>query len=91
MKSKKCCNQLRTQVEISFNFTYLASPIYRQWLPRDKLEPLGVDSDYDHQKFSDNKKPNKKKSVMDAYGKALRHQRKIDDGDDEEEDDEPTK
>jgi len=56
----------------------------RQWLPRDKLEPLGVDSEYDQQKLSDNRKPAIKKAVMNAYEKALRHQRKIDDGDDDD-------
>lgn len=63
----------------------------RQWLPRDKLEPLGVDSEYDQQKLSDNKKPNIKKAVMNAYEKALRHQRKIDDGDDDDDDDDDSK
>ncbi|XP_067934772.1 peregrin-like [Watersipora subatra] len=58
-----------------------------QWLPRDKLEPLGLDSKYDQQKLSDNRKPNIKKAVMNAYEKALRHQRKIDDGDDDDDDD----
>lgn len=45
-----------------------------------------MDSEYDQQKLSDNRKPNIKKAVMNAYGKAIRHQRKIDDGDDEDED-----
>ncbi|KAL3851628.1 hypothetical protein ACJMK2_015361 [Sinanodonta woodiana] len=44
-----------------------------QWLPRNKLEPLGVDSALDKSKLLENKKPNVRKAVQKAYEKAIRH------------------
>ena len=45
----------------------------RQWLPRNKLEPLGVDSGLDKAKLLENKKPNVRKAVQKAYEKAILH------------------
>ncbi|XP_061178694.1 peregrin-like isoform X4 [Saccostrea echinata] len=44
-----------------------------QWLPRNKLEPLGVDSGLDKAKLLENKKPNVRKAVQKAYEKAILH------------------
>ncbi|XP_041350148.1 peregrin-like isoform X2 [Gigantopelta aegis] len=44
-----------------------------QWLPRSKLEPLGVDSNLDKAKLTENKKPNVRKAVQKAYEKAIVH------------------
>lgn len=44
-----------------------------QWLPRNKLEPLGVDSGLDKAKLLENKKPNVRKAVQRAYEKAILH------------------
>lgn len=44
-----------------------------QWLPRNKLEPLGVDSGLDKGKLLENKKPNVRKAVQKAYEKAILH------------------
>ncbi|KAK3103635.1 hypothetical protein FSP39_020657 [Pinctada imbricata] len=44
-----------------------------QWLPRNKLEPLGVDSGLDKAKLLENKKPNIRKAVQKAYEKAILH------------------
>lgn len=48
-----------------------------QWLPRAKLEPLGVDSGLDKAKLLENKKPNVRKAVRKAYEKAILHRCKV--------------
>ncbi|PVD24392.1 hypothetical protein C0Q70_14874 [Pomacea canaliculata] len=48
-----------------------------QWLPRQKLEPLGVNSDLDKSKLMENKKPNVRKAVQKAYEKAIIHRCKV--------------
>ena len=50
---------------------------FRQWLPRNKLEPLGVDSGLDRAKLVENKKPNVRKSVRKAYEKAIMHRCRV--------------
>lgn len=53
---------------------YIRNLLYcRQWLPRNKLEPLGVDSGLDKAKLLENKKPNVRKAVQKAYEKAILH------------------
>nr|KAG5704279.1 hypothetical protein BaRGS_012588 [Batillaria attramentaria] len=49
----------------------------RQWLTRQKLEPLGVNSDLDKAKLMENKKPNVRKAVQKAYEKAIIHRCKV--------------
>ena len=49
----------------------------RQWLPRSKLEPLGVDSGLDKAKQLENKKPNVRRAVRKAYEKAVMHRCKV--------------
>ncbi|KAL5015436.1 hypothetical protein ScPMuIL_009706 [Solemya velum] len=44
-----------------------------QWLPRSKLEPLGVDSALDKSKLLESKKQNVRKAVQIAYEKAILH------------------
>ncbi|ELU08316.1 hypothetical protein CAPTEDRAFT_106553, partial [Capitella teleta] len=48
-----------------------------QWLPRNKLELLGVDVALDKSKLAENKKPNVKKAVRKAYIKAILHQCRV--------------
>ncbi|KAK7486575.1 hypothetical protein BaRGS_00022241 [Batillaria attramentaria] len=48
-----------------------------QWLTRQKLEPLGVNSDLDKAKLMENKKPNVRKAVQKAYEKAIIHRCKV--------------
>ncbi|XP_064632300.1 peregrin-like isoform X3 [Lineus longissimus] len=48
-----------------------------QWLPRGKLEPLGVDSGLDKAKLAENKKPNIRKAVKLAYEKAIMHRCRV--------------
>lgn len=52
-------------------------PHHRQWLPRNKLEPLGVDSALDRAKLLENKKPNVRKAVNSAYEKAIQHRCRV--------------
>lgn len=52
---------------------YSQNLYFRQWLPRNKLEPLGVDSGLDKAKLLENKKPNVRKAVQKAYEKAILH------------------
>ncbi|XP_025208124.1 peregrin-like [Melanaphis sacchari] len=42
-----------------------------QWLPRNKLEPLGVTQELDDIKLTESKKPADRKSVRKAYMEAL--------------------
>ena len=43
----------------------------RQWLPRDKIEPLGLDSRLDEVKLIESKKPSMRKNVQEAYRRAI--------------------
>lgn len=45
----------------------------RQWLPPNKLQLLGENSARDRAKLSDNKKPNVRKAMQNAYDKAIQH------------------
>merc|ERR1712142_306778 len=48
-----------------------------QWLPRDKLEPLGVDTDLDKSKLVQSKKPGERKAVKKAYQEAILHRCRV--------------
>jgi len=48
-----------------------------QWLPRDKLEPLGVDTELDKVKLIQSKKPGERKAVKKAYEDAIVHRCKV--------------
>lgn len=51
-------------IEINIHLT-------RQWLPRNKLEPLGVTQELDDIKLTESRKPTDRKSVRKAYMEAL--------------------
>lgn len=57
-------------------YVILASS-YRQWLPRTKLVPLGVNQDLDKEKMLEGRKSNIRKSVQIAYHRALQHRSKV--------------
>eukprot|EP00095_Tigriopus_kingsejongensis_P006497 snap_masked-scaffold676_size113663-processed-gene-0.23 protein:Tk06497 transcript:snap_masked-scaffold676_size113663-processed-gene-0.23-mRNA-1 annotation:"PREDICTED: peregrin-like" len=48
-----------------------------QWLQRDKLEPLGVDSELDKAKLVQSKKPSERKAVKKAYEDAILHRCRV--------------
>lgn len=48
-----------------------------QWLPRAKLEPLGVDSGLDQAKLTESRKTAVRKSVQIAYDRAMNHQKRV--------------
>ncbi|XP_063845225.1 bromodomain-containing protein 1-like isoform X2 [Scylla paramamosain] len=48
-----------------------------QWLPRFKLEPLGVDSALDKAKLVESRKPSERKAVKKAYEKAILHRCRV--------------
>ncbi|XP_043247226.1 bromodomain-containing protein 1-like [Amphibalanus amphitrite] len=48
-----------------------------QWLPRTKLEPLGVDPALDKAKLVESRKANDRKAVKTAYEKAILHQCRV--------------
>ncbi len=48
-----------------------------QWLQRDKLEPLGVDSELDKAKLVQSKKPAERKAVKKAYEDAILHRCRV--------------
>ena len=72
--------------------------LYRQWLPRHKLEPLGQHEERDESKLLESRKTSMRKSVMQAYERAIIHRDLVerggsrdsddDDYDDAEDDDE---
>uniref|UniRef100_A0A3Q2WC42 Bromodomain and PHD finger containing, 3a n=1 Tax=Haplochromis burtoni TaxID=8153 RepID=A0A3Q2WC42_HAPBU len=47
--------------------------IFRQWLPRNKLLPLGMDDTVDKLRLMEGKKPSVRKSVHTAYDRAMVH------------------
>ena len=49
----------------------------RQWLSRGKLEPLGVDSRLDRSKLIEGRKSSMRKSVQQAYQRAIVHKRRV--------------
>ena len=49
----------------------------RQWLPRDKLEPLGVDPDRDKAKLIESKKQTERKAVKKSFEEAILHQCRV--------------
>jgi len=58
----------------------------RQWLPRDKIEPLGVDSRLDEVKLVESKKPSMRKNVHEAYKRAISFRRRLEIGENSDED-----
>jgi len=48
-----------------------------QWLPRDKLEPLGVDTGLDRGKLVQSKKAGERKAVKKAYEEAILHRCRV--------------
>ena len=50
---------------------------FRQWLTRGKLEPLGVDSRLDKSKLTEGRKTSIRKSVQQAYERAILHKRRV--------------
>ena len=59
---------------------------YRQWLPRDKIEPLGVDSRLDEVKLFESKKPSMRKNVHEAYKRAISFRRRLEIGENSDDD-----
>lgn len=51
--------------------------VCRQWLPRSKLVPLGVDQELDKEKMLEGRKSNIRKSVQVAYHRAMQHRNKV--------------
>lgn len=47
--------------------------VYRQWLPRNKLEPLGITDELDQIKLTESRKPADRKAVRKAYQEAMAH------------------
>jgi len=48
-----------------------------QWLPRDKLEPLGVNTELDKTKLVQSKKASERKAVKKAYEEAILHRCRV--------------
>ncbi|BES98674.1 Bromodomain and Hypothetical proteinD finger-containing protein [Nesidiocoris tenuis] len=48
-----------------------------QWLPRNKLEPLGVNEELDEMKLLLSRKPTDRKAVRKAYQEAMQHRTQI--------------
>ena len=54
---------------------------YRQWLPPDKIEPLGANGEYDQLKIASSGAS--KRSVQQAYVRAKQYLRKVGDATEE--------
>ncbi|XP_046682455.1 peregrin isoform X3 [Homalodisca vitripennis] len=55
-----------------------------QWLPRNKLEPLGITPELDQIKLIESRKPADRKAVRKAYQEALTHRTQVDKKEEEE-------
>lgn len=64
--------------------------LFRQWLPREKIEPLGVDSRLDEVKLIESKKPFMRKNVHEAYKRAIGFRRRLEIGENSDEERSPT-
>lgn len=53
---------------------------YRQWLPRNKLEPLGIATEVDQAKLTESRKPADRKAVRKAYQEAMLHRCQVSGG-----------
>jgi len=53
---------------------------YRQWLPRNKLEPLGIAPEVDQAKLTESRKPADRKAVRKAYQEAMLHRCQVSEG-----------
>ena len=51
--------------------------MFRQWLPRSKLEALGADTDADKAKIAEGRRPAVRRNVEAAYKRALHHRSKV--------------
>lgn len=51
---------------------------FRQWLPRNKLEPLGITPELDQIKLIESRKPTDRKAVKKAYQEAMTHRTQVD-------------
>lgn len=49
----------------------------RQWLPREKVTPLGVDDTADKLRIMEGRKSSIRKSVQVAYDRAMIHQSRV--------------
>lgn len=58
-----------------------------QWLPRHKLEPLGQHGERDENKLQEGRKTSMRKSVMQAYERAIIHRDQVQSGDSRDSDD----
>ncbi|XP_071448364.1 bromodomain-containing protein homolog isoform X2 [Hetaerina americana] len=45
-----------------------------QWLPRNKLEPLGMSTELDESKLTESRKPTERKAVRKAFQEAMQYQ-----------------
>ena len=50
-------------------------PLSRQWLPEDKIEPLGISSDHDAAKIA--MSGSSKRSVLQAFQRAKVYQKRV--------------
>jgi bromodomain and PHD finger-containing protein 1 len=51
-----------------------------QWLPRNKLEPLGIAPEVDQAKLTESRKPADRKAVRKAYQEAMLHRCQVSEG-----------
>lgn len=58
-----------------------------QWLPRHKLEPLGQDMERDDHKVQEGRKTSMRKSVLQAYERAIMHRNQVERGGSRDSDD----
>ena len=59
----------------------------RQWLPRHKLEPLGQHMERDDYKLQEGRKTSMRKSVLQAYERAIMHRNQVERGGSRDSDD----
>lgn len=67
------CILLLDSCPLSAPVKYISLLPSRQWLPRDKLLPMGIDDTVDKLRLMEGKKPSVRKSVHTAYDRAMAH------------------
>lgn len=62
---------------VFFTVDILMVSACRQWLPREKVTPLGVDDTADKLRIMEGRKSSIRKSVQVAYDRAMIHQSRV--------------
>lgn len=75
--SSQACKHAQPEVAVLSDSWNLCVWRCRQWLPREKVTPLGVDDTADKLRIMEGRKSSIRKSVQVAYDRAMIHQSRV--------------